>query len=383
VRALIVDTYYQAFVGAHYAARPGLAASSYDEQLESLIAERFGTADAYSHHLRAHGHEAMEVIANVEPLQRAWARAHGRARAHAELARLIPGHYGGRARRVALRAVLAAQVEAFDPDVVYLQDMGYHSTREVQELKAGGGRLVVGQIASPAPPDSHLGGFDLIITSFPHFAERFKALQIDSEYLPLAYDGRVHDALRAEGIDPRPHGERPHAVSFVGGLNPRVHAAGTALLERVARETDLHFWGYGAEALPPNSPIRARYHGEAWGLEMYRVLARSRIVVNRHIDAAEGYANNMRLYEATGTGALLLTDRGSNLHELFDPGREVVVYQGAQDLADKIAHHLARDDERRAIAAAGQARTLRDHTYARRMEELARVLTDRLPRGRR
>jgi spore maturation protein CgeB len=105
--------------------------------------------------------------------------------------------------------------------------------------------------------------------------------------------------------------------------------------------------------------------------------------VNRHIDAAEGHANNMRLYEATGSGALLLTDRGSNLHELFEPGREVVVYEGASDLADKAAHYLAHDDERRAIAAAGQARTLSDHTYARRMEQLASALSDRLARARR
>ena len=383
MRVLIVDTYYQAFVDARYASQAGLATRPHAEQMASLVAERFGTADAYSHHLRALGHEAMEAVANVEPLQRAWAREHRQARLSAGLARLAPTRYGGRARRMALRAVLAAQADAYDPDVVYLQDMGYHSTAEVLGLKAGGRRLVAGQIASPAPPESHLQAFDLIVTSFPHFAERFNRLGIDSEYLPLAYDARLHDALRAEGIEPGPDGERPYAVSFVGGLNPRVHSAGTALLEQLARETEIDFWGYGAEALPPESPIRQRYHGEAWGLDMYRVLARSRIVVNRHIDVAEGYANNMRLYEATGSGALLLTESGRNLQELFEPGREVLAYEGAGDLAAHLAHHLAHDGERRAIAAAGQARTLRDHTYERRMAELGGILEERLARRRR
>ena len=383
MRVLIIDTYYKAFVDAHYAARPGLAARPHSEQMASLVAERFGTADAYSHHLRALGHEAMEVVANVEPLQRAWANEHRRARMRARLARLAPARYGGRARRLALRAVLAAQVELYNPEIVYLQDMGYHSTVEVRALKAGGRRLVAGQIASPAPPESHLRAFDLIVTSFPHFATRFARLGIDSEYLPLAYDARLHDMLRAEGIEPGPGGERPYAVSFVGGLNPRVHEAGTALLEQVARETGVDFWGYGADALAPDSPIRQRYHGEAWGLEMYRVLARSRIVVNRHIDAAEGYANNMRLYEATGSGALLVTDSGRNLGELFEPGREVLAYDGPRDLAAQLTHHLAHDDERRAIAAAGQARTLHAHTYARRIAELSGMLEERLARPRR
>jgi hypothetical protein len=380
VRVLVVDTYYGAFAEAHYAARPGLARGGYDEQLASLMAERFGTADAYSHHLRELGHEAQEAVANVEPLQRAWARENGQAGVRSRLARFAPARYGAALRRAALRSVLAAQVEEYDPDVIYVQDMGYHSTQEIRALKHGGRRLVVGQIASPAPPEEHLRAFDLVVTSFPHFVPRFRELGIDAEYLPLAYDARLHDVLRAEGIDPTPDGDRPHAVAFVGGLNPAVHEAGTALLEQVAAATDAEFWGYGADRLPRESPIRERYRGEAWGLDMYRVLARSRIVINRHIDVAEGHANNMRLYEATGSGALLLTDPGHNLSDLFEPGKEVIVYEDADDLVDKVRHHLEHDGERRRVAAAGQARTLRDHTYALRMGELADLLERRLGR---
>jgi spore maturation protein CgeB len=258
--------------------------------------------------------------------------------------------------------------------------MGFHSTAEVARLSAGGRRLVAGQIASPAPPDDHLRAFDLIVSSFPHFVERFRRMGIDSEYLPLAFDARLHDVLRGEGIDPSPAGERVHGVCFVGGLDPKVHSSGTALLERAARSVPIEFWGYGAQALPDDSAIRRRYHGEAWGLDMYRVLARSRIVVNRHIDVAAGYANNMRLYEATGSGALLLTDPGRNLGELFSPEREVVVYDGPEDLAAKLSHYLADDESRRRIAAAGQERTLRNHTYERRMADLAAVLDSRLRR---
>ena len=111
----------------------------------------------------------------------AWAREHRRARLRAALARVAPGAYGSRARRFALQAVLRAQVETIDPDVVYLQDMGYHSTAEVVALKAGGRRSVAGQIASPAPPERHLRAFDLIVSSFPHFAKRFRELGLDSE----------------------------------------------------------------------------------------------------------------------------------------------------------------------------------------------------------
>ena len=56
---------------------------------------------------------------------------------------------------------------------------------------------------------------------------------------------------------------------------------------------------------------------------MYGVLAHRRSL-NRHIDVAEDHANNMRLYEATGVGTLLLTDAKHILSDLFAIGEEVV-----------------------------------------------------------
>ena len=167
-------------------------------------------------------------------------------------------------------------------------------------------------------------------------------------------------------------------VTFVGALNGIRHRSGNATLARAARQLPLEFWGYDLRGWPPWSPIRRRYRGEAWGLDMFRLLRSSRIVLNRHIGAASHYANNMRLYEATGVGSLLLTDEGSNLAELFEPGREVVTYAGVDDLVEKARHYLAAEDERRTIAAAGQARTLREHTYELRMRELAEILRSHL-----
>jgi hypothetical protein len=220
--------------------------------------------------------------------------------------------------------------------------------------------------------------FDLLVTSFPHFVERFREQGLDSEYLKIAFYEKVLARLRDKGVQPDPAAPRDRGIAFVGGLDPRVHGAGTRLLERIAREVDLEVWGYGAGELPQESAVARRYRGEAWGLEMYEVLARSRIALNRHIGLADGYANNMRLFEATGVGALLVTDAKRNLADLFEPGREVVAYEDEDDLVEKLRHFAEHDDERRSIAAAGQARTLREHTYANRMTELAAMLEARL-----
>jgi spore maturation protein CgeB len=270
-----------------------------------------------------------------------------------------------------------AQIEAHQAEVVYAQDLSFFSRSNLDRLR-GQGRLVAGQIASGMPAEELVQGFDLILTSFPHYPDRFRSMGVDSEYLPIAFYERVLDRLRREGIDPNPGADRPHGAVFVGGLDPDVHGAGVELLERVANAVPLDVWGYGGERLPADSVLRRAYRGGAWGIEMYRVLAESRMVVNRHIAFAEGFANNMRLFEATGTGALLLTEDAPNLAELFEPGREVVSYDGPEDLMKKLRHYLEHDDERREIAAAGQARTLRDHTYAQVMARLAGILEARL-----
>jgi spore maturation protein CgeB len=85
----------------------------------------------------------------------------------------------------------------------------------------------------------------------------------------------------------------------------------------------------------------------------------------------------MRLYETTGVGTLLLTDWKQNLHEMFEPDTEVVAYRTSEECVQKIRYFLEHEDERARIAKAGQARTLRDHTYRSRMAELV-ALVERL-----
>jgi spore maturation protein CgeB len=161
---------------------------------------------------------------------------------------------------------------------------------------------------------------------------------------------------------------------FVGNLGRTQHARGNDLLELAAERAPIEFWGYKEDERSQVSPISRRYRGEAWGLEMYRLLGEARIAVNRHIDVAEGFANNMRLYEATGVGSLLLTDAKQNLGDLFEVGREVAAYRDEDELVDAVEHYLGHEDERAAIAAAGQQRTLRDHTFLVRMRELEDIL---------
>jgi spore maturation protein CgeB len=354
VRLLIVDTCYPAFLDAHYARSPALATASYDEQWAALMRTFFGTGDAYSHFLGEIGHAAHEVVVNCQPLQEAWSREHPASR----------WHLGRRRGELVLR-----QAEWFKPDVVYVQNLSTLPPATLRALRARA-RLLVGQIASEPPGREQLEPFDLILTSFPHFVPRFRELGIDSEYFRIGFDPRVlgHLDSAVEAAD----------VVFAGTLRPGQHQRGNELLAAAAERVPIDFWGIGVEDWPESSAIRRRYRGEAWGIDMLRVLHRAKIALNRHIDVAEDHANNMRLYEATGVGTLLLTDAKSDLRTLFEPGTEVVAYANEDELVDAVHHYLANERERIEIARAGQARTLSEHSYADRMKELVAILARRL-----
>jgi hypothetical protein len=369
MRIAVLDTYYPRFLAAHYAAHPTLEDGAYEYQRENLLGQVFGTSDFYSRHLQAMGHDAQDLIVNCTPLQKTWAQQ-TRVR-YSPLALKLPRRL---LRLPVLGQLLSAlpglveiaveQIKSIQPDVLYCQDLWFFTPQKLAEVRPYV-KLIVGQIASPMPPEGYPRAYDLVLTSFPHFVPRLRSLGVASEYFRIGFDTRVLDLLG--------NVEKDIDASFVGGIS-RHHGKALPMLEYLARSTKIEFFGYGVESLSRTSPIVARHRGEVWGLEMYRALARSRVTLNRHINVAENNANNMRLYEATGVGALLITDRKDNLGELFEVGKEVVAYSSSEEAAELIRYYTDHPNEARAISLAGQARTLREHTYQRRMEDLVPVL---------
>jgi spore maturation protein CgeB len=116
---------------------------------------------------------------------------------------------------------------------------------------------------------------------------------------------------------------------------------------------------------------------------MHEILSRAKISINRHGEIAGAYAVNMRMYESTAAGAMLLTEDKTNLKDLFVPGTEVVAYRNNRDAAEKARYYLDHPEELAKIANAGQKRTLEEHTYQQRVsqmaEELSKILNGRHP----
>lgn len=360
MRLLIVDTYYEQFLEALYRATPGLSSLPYGPQLKRVLAESFGTADFYSSGLKSHGSEAQEIIANSADLQVAWV-----AENDPVLARVAPARRVPKARHLWFESVLRSQVRAFSPDVVLIQNVDWPTPRLLKWLGKNVHYLVA-QHGSSLRSKHDFRPFDLVLSYIPKVIDFARRQGARAEELHLGFGHRVLERIGAQ--------EQRFDVIHIGGYG-RVHEDRNKLLEHVQSRTPCRFWGYGIDHLPTDSPILRSYEGEAWGLEMYRIRAAARLTITGHIRSVVGnVVGNMTMYEVTGVGGCLVVDQGSNLSDLFDPELEVVGYSSKEEAVEKISYLLEHEDLRRTIAEAGRRRTLRDHTYEKRMGELLGIL---------
>jgi hypothetical protein len=263
--------------------------------------------------------------------------------------------------------LLLEQIRVVRPDVIYNQSVYAFDNAQLSALRRYAGKLVGEHAAMPLPDSIDYRLYDLVVSSFPPTIDWLRTRGARAELNRLAFDSRVADLV------PETHRDIP--ASFVGSFLP-IHRSRLDLVEAVAScVPDLSVHGSISIDLPQTSPLFGKIGPALWGRDMYAVLRRSRITLNHHGDVP-AFANNMRLYEATGMGCLLVTDYKDNLHEMFEPEREVVTYRDLAECADKVLFYLG--DRNRAardrIAAAGQRRTLREHTYHARMKHLVQLI---------
>lgn len=393
MKILVIDTDYHKFLYDLYKEHPGLKEASYDTQMKVRMESLFGTANHYANNLRKLGHEAWPIYANNEYMQKVWAKEHGihiiDDKKHCILPQQMARvkkivnyiNFSSKIPFLQLKKsvdvypawfydILTAQIEYYQPDILLNQAINCISCQFMHKIKPNVGFLVGQHAATRLDESENWGVYDLVVSSFPPTVEWFHKKGIPAELHRLGFEPQILSSLHKKG--------KIYNVSFIGSLMPKTHNDRVVLLEEVCRKVNtIKIWTPDINQLSKNSPIRKAYSGEAWGRSMFQLLHDSKITINHH-GSIPPYANNMRLYEATGVGTLLITDWKKNITDMFEPDKEIVVYRTPEECTELIQYYLEHDKEREAIARAGQERTLKDHIYFKRMEELVNLVAEYL-----
>ncbi|WP_135553108.1 CgeB family protein [Paenibacillus cymbidii] len=90
---------------------------------------------------------------------------------------------------------------------------------------------------------------------------------------------------------------------------------------------------------------------------------------------------NPRTFEIAASGAFQLTDERQDLRNMYEIGKEIVTYDSPEDLLAKMNYYMEHEEERREIAVRGLARTLRDHTYRKRLDTMLNIVFGQFEQG--
>jgi spore maturation protein CgeB len=128
--------------------------------------------------------------------------------------------------------------------------------------------------------------------------------------------------------------------------------------------------GWGGKRLPDN----VRWIGHVGTGDHNRVNCSARMVLNINRDsmAGVGFSPPTRVFEAAGSGACLITDSWAGIEQFFEPGKEILVAGGAEEIVFHLRYTSGPDAKQ--IGANMRARALRHHTYALRAREVDAII---------
>lgn len=97
------------------------------------------------------------------------------------------------------------------------------------------------------------------------------------------------------------------------------------------------------------------------------------ICLNAHNEQSV-HGVNPRTFEITGAGGVMLTDYKSSLSELFNLEKDLLTYQSAGELIDKLDYLLGHEDARKGLRESANRTARSRHTFAHRAQTILAVL---------
>ncbi|CAN5416194.1 glycosyltransferase [soil metagenome] len=317
--------------------------TTFDERIAAFITDRYGA----SHFLKPvldHDPNAFLTNGDDAVTQRVWARERGLRQS------------------VSMEEILLTQIEEHRTDVFYNMDPVRYDSKFVKKMPSGVKSCLCWR-AAPSP-GADFRAYDLVLCNFPFIIESWRRQGYRSEYFAPAHDP-IMDNLAGNH-------ERTVDVTFVGTYS-RHHKRRARILESVAGLADefrivlsldqsrLNRLSESALGILPGlrahrrpASIRRTSSGPVFGMNLYRALSNSKIVLNGAIDMSGNDRGNMRCFEAMGCGALLVSDSGRYPSGMVN-GETMIEYDSPDDVENVIRTVLANWSHSEQIARRGSS----------------------------
>ena len=293
------------------------------------------------------------------------ARPHGRGRLidrAAGLARQALPRLDDRAQDRIVRTALGS-----DCEIIINVDSALAPSM-VTRLRSSGARVAFwfpDHVANLERQYMLLAPYDAIFFKEPFLTGRLRAmLDLPVYYLPQACNPRWHRPVTRAGTEPY--------LVIAGSMYP----SRVRLLDRlIAKGIPLRLYGGPFPRWIGETACRAVHTGLYVACEEKARVFRSAAGVLNTMHPAEVSGVNVRLFEAAGCGAAVLTEFRSTVPELFEVGKEVLAYHDFDDLVEQATRLLGEHGLTEQLGDAAAQRAHRDHTYDLRVATILERLS--------
>lgn len=366
MRILQAFSFYQPYLDAFYAGRKE-EDTSFCEAQSGLLKDGFSAIHIFAEEMPRFGYETFISVINDEITQKAWMREFAPHLVQSER-RFGPTGAYGKIVKDQLLSIFIEQVKIFKPDIIYFDDPVGFDSRFIRMLP-NRPALVMGWCAASIPKETDWRLLDVLVSNHTRSLElgQIRGARWQERFMPGFPEWIATEIASTPLSDD---------VAFTGSLSFE-HTRRVEILEELGNRSaseDFRLSYYTAKNNKLPDSILRHSRGAVWGMEMYRRLAGAKININIHIDLAGNEAANMRLFEAAGVGAFLITDNKSNLRDYFEPGKEIETFSSVDELNEKICYYLENDRERATIAQRGQEKCLCTFTRAKSAGHLDAII---------
>lgn len=376
-RLLEIATQYDLYLRQFYSTH-NIDNLSYSELFSALVEDGFAESDFLHRQLSQLEIESKLIFCNNRNLQDKWAADN---------------------KELSYFDILLLQIKEFSPDVILVSNINYFTREEtiiIKECLPKYGKLVGFHFSTIRDIFMrNVSLYDQIYTGSIYYRDMMRENDIPAYLLRHAFEPSILDRLTDIS--------KENKVCFLGSIfvgedlhNNRLDMLDILMKSNISFDFygDIHgdikanesIMGTGAVASEEKQQkylnvireIEKDKKPSLFGIAYYNVLNQYNICINMHAPTIGNGAGNMRMYEAAGVGACLLTDYRDENSELFDINSEIVVYESLQDMAEKANWLLKNPVKAKKIALAGQKKTLKNYTYKNKAEQLNEYIQDLL-----
>lgn len=209
---------------------------------------------------------------------------------------------------------------------------------------------------------------DLFVTQYKGMTDIYRGAGV--ERIAWLLDGFTPSFFKHSGVAPVERRDYSCQIVTIGTIDriPEYRKRMYALNRLIREGFDVKWWGRRMSFWRNPwrdwfSPARKAWGGRmVWNQTFAKACDCATIFLTlpRRPEVSGGLSN--RAFWVTGVGAFTLMQHKEGMEEFFEPGKEVAVFHDHDEMVEMARYYLAHEDERKAIARAGQERTLREYT---------------------